>query len=81
MASVVSTAFRLTSTDDVIRTVMFVNMVYIRVLPLLIATSKVATKSVNFASTSSNPARTLMMSELGLLYFLVKTAEKKDVRV
>ena len=49
--------------------------------PSLIAVSRVATKSWKAASTLSNPDRTSMMSELGLVYFLVKTMEKKTVSV
>jgi hypothetical protein len=49
--------------------------------PSSIAVSRVATKSWNAASTLSSPDRTSMMSELGLVYFLVKTMEKKTVRV
>lgn len=43
--------------------------------------SKAATKSVKIWSTWSSPARTAMMSELGFVYFLGSTAEKKVVRV
>jgi hypothetical protein len=43
--------------------------------------SRAPTKSVNTVSTWSSPANTAMMSELGFVYFLVRTAEKKLVRV
>jgi len=49
--------------------------------PSSIAVSRVATRSWKAASTLSSPDRTSMMSELGLVYFLVKTMEKKTVRV
>ena len=49
--------------------------------PSLIAFSRVATKSWKAASTLSSPERTSMISELGLVYFLVKTMEKNTVRV
>lgn len=49
--------------------------------PLLIAVSSVATRSWKAASTLSSPDRTSMTSELGLVYFLVKTMEKNTVRV
>ena len=43
--------------------------------------SRVPTNSVKTASMWSRPARTSMMSELGLVYFLGSMAEKKVVRV
>jgi hypothetical protein len=49
--------------------------------PFLIANSRVATKSWKAVSTLSSPERTSMISELGLVYFLVKTMEKNTVRV
>jgi hypothetical protein len=49
--------------------------------PFLIAYSRVATKSWKATSTLSSPERTSMISELGLVYFLVKTMEKNTVRV
>ena len=49
--------------------------------PFLIAVSRVATRSWKAASTLSSPDRTSMISELGLVYFLVKTMEKNTVRV
>jgi hypothetical protein len=50
-------------------------------LPLRIAVSKVAMKSVMTASASFRPARTEMTSELGLVYFLVRAASRKTVKV
>jgi hypothetical protein len=38
-------------------------------------------KSVMTASASCRPARTEMMSELGLVYFLVRAASRKTVKV
>lgn len=51
------------------------------VRPVLIVTSSAATKSVNTASTSSSPAITLMISELGFGYFLGSTEARKAVIV
>jgi hypothetical protein len=45
------------------------------------AVSNVATKSVMTASASCRPARTEMMSELGFVYFLVRAASRKTVKV
>lgn len=53
----------------------------VHVLPVFIVTSSAATKSVKTASTSSSPARTFIMSELGLLYFFGSTEAKKAVIV
>ena len=43
--------------------------------------SSVAVRSEYTASTLSRPEVTSIMSELGLVYRLVKTTEKKTVRV
>jgi hypothetical protein len=43
--------------------------------------SKVAVRSKYTASTLSRPEVTSIMSELGLVNLLVKTTEKKTVRV
>jgi hypothetical protein len=43
--------------------------------------SKVAVRSEYTASTLSRPEVTSIMSELGLVNLLVKTTEKKTVRV
>lgn len=43
--------------------------------------SRAPTKSVKIVSTWSSPARTAIISELGFVYFLGRTAEKKVVRV
>ena len=51
------------------------------VLPLRIAPSNAATNSVNIASTPSSPAKTAMISELGLGNFLFKTHSRKTVKV
>lgn len=51
------------------------------VLPVLIVTSRAATKSDTTASTWSSPARTFMISELGLEYFLERTEARKAVMV
>jgi hypothetical protein len=53
----------------------------IHVRPVLITVSSVAMKSVMTVSALFRPARTAMMSELGLVYFLVKAASKKAVKV
>lgn len=47
----------------------------------MIVLFKVATRSEYTASTLSIPQVTSIMSELGLVYFLVKTTEKNTVRV
>ena len=52
-----------------------------RVLPALMVTSRVATNSVNIASTWSRPASTLIMSELGFAYFFVRIEAKNAVKV
>lgn len=49
--------------------------------PVLITVSNVAMKSVMTASASFKPASTEIMSELGFVYFLVKAASKKAVKV
>jgi hypothetical protein len=54
---------------------------YILLLPLRITVSSVAMKSVMTASASCRPARTEMMSELGFVYFLVRAASRKTVKV
>jgi hypothetical protein len=54
---------------------------FLRVRPVLIVTSNAATKSVNTASTSSSPARTFIISELALLYFLGSTEARNAVMV
>lgn len=43
--------------------------------------SKEATKSDMTASASRKPVRTEMMSELGFVYFLLRTAPRKTVKV
>ena len=43
--------------------------------------SRQFTKSVNTASTRSSPARTLITSELGFVYFLLKIVTKNTVKV
>lgn len=53
----------------------------VRVLPALIMISNVATNSVNIASTWSRPANTLIMSELGFAYFLVRIDARNAVKV
>jgi hypothetical protein len=54
---------------------------HILLLPLRIAVSSVAIKSVITASASFSPARTEMTSELGFVYFLVRAASRKTVKV
>jgi hypothetical protein len=49
--------------------------------PERITMSSVATKSAMTASASCRPARTDMMSELGFVYFLVRAASRKTVKV
>lgn len=49
--------------------------------PARITVSSVAMKSVMMASASCKPARTEIMSELGFVYFLVKAASRKTVKV
>ena len=51
------------------------------VLPFRTMWSRDPTKSVKTASTWSRPARTVMMSELGLVYFLDRTADRKMLNV
>lgn len=53
----------------------------LHVIPVLIVTSSAATKSVNMASTWSNPANTFIISELGFVYFLGRTEARKAVMV
>ena len=53
----------------------------VHVLPDLIVASRVVTKSVNTASTWSNPANTLIMSALGFAYFFTRTEARKAVNV
>lgn len=53
----------------------------VRVLPALIVKSRVATNSVNMASTSSRPASTLIMSELGFAYFFARIEARNAVKV
>jgi hypothetical protein len=43
--------------------------------------SKEATKSDMTASASRKPVRTEMMSELGFVYFLLRAAPRKTVKV
>lgn len=50
-------------------------------LPLRIMESNELTKSVKTASIWSRPASTVMISELGFVYFLERTAERKMLRV
>lgn len=54
---------------------------HILLLPLRIAVSSVAIKSVITTSASFSPARTEMTSELGFVYFLVRAASRKTVKV
>jgi hypothetical protein len=54
---------------------------YVLLLPLRITVSRTATKSVMTASASCRPASTDMTSELGLVYFLVRAASRKTVKV
>ena len=49
--------------------------------PLRMVASKEATKSDMTASASRKPVRTEMMSELGFVYFLLRTAPRKTVKV
>jgi hypothetical protein len=49
--------------------------------PLRMAVSRVAMKSVMTASASCRPASTEITSELGLVYFLVRAASRKTVKV
>ena len=53
----------------------------LQVRPVRITVSNVAMKSVMTVSALFRPARTAMMSELGFVYFLVKAASKKAVKV
>lgn len=53
----------------------------LQLLPVLIVTSNTATNSVKTASTWSSPAITLIISELGFVYFLGSTAERNAVMV
>ena len=53
----------------------------LRLLPVFIVTSSAATNSVKTASTWSNPARTLIISELGFVYFFTRTDARKAVPV
>lgn len=53
----------------------------ILLLPLRITVSRVAIKSVMTASASCRPASTEMISELGFVYFLVRAASRKTVKV
>jgi len=56
-------------------------MSHILLLPLRIAVSSVAIKSVITTSASFSPASTEMTSELGFVYFLVRAASRKTVKV
>lgn len=53
----------------------------LHVRPIRMVTSSAATKSVKTASTKSSPAITFMISELGFVYFLGRTEERKAVIV
>ena len=53
----------------------------LQLLPLRMILSKTATNSEMTWSTSSSPARTVMTSELGFVYFLLKMLVKKTVKV
>lgn len=54
---------------------------YSRLLPLRTMPSRTVTNSEMTWSTSSRPARTVMISELGFVYFLLRMLVKKTVRV
>jgi hypothetical protein len=54
---------------------------YSRLLPLRTMPSRTATNSEMTWSTSSRPARTVITSELGFVYFLLRMLVKKTVRV
>jgi hypothetical protein len=64
--------------DSVVRTALSRNGT---LLPLRITVSRAATKSDMTASASFRPASTAMMSELGLVYFLVRAASRNTVKV
>jgi hypothetical protein len=49
--------------------------------PFRITESSVATKSVITVSASSRAARTERVSELGFVYFLLRAASRKTVKV
>lgn len=53
----------------------------LQLLPFRMVLSKTATKSEMTWSTSSSPARTVMTSELGFVYFLLRMLVKKTVNV
>jgi hypothetical protein len=53
----------------------------VRLRPFRITVSRVATKSVMTVSASSRPARTKRVSELGFVYFLLRAASRKTVKV
>lgn len=53
----------------------------LQLLPLRMILSKMATKSEMTWSTSSSPARTVMTSELGFVYFLLRMLVKKTLNV
>jgi hypothetical protein len=52
-----------------------------QLLPLRMILSKTATRLEITWSTSSSPARTVITSELGLVYFFFSTHAKKTVKV
>jgi hypothetical protein len=58
-----------------------VGVSHTHVRPVRITVSSVAIKSVMTESASYRPARTEMMSELGFVYFFVKAASRKAVKV
>ena len=53
----------------------------VRCRPFLMILSKAFTNSVNITSTWSKPAKTVMTSELVLVYFLFRTPPRKTVKV
>jgi hypothetical protein len=55
--------------------------IYLQILPVRIVTSSAATKSVKTGSMRSNPAKTLIISELGFAYFLGRMEAKRAVAV
>lgn len=60
---------------------LLVSVSLIHVRPVRITVSNVAMKSVMTASASCKPASTEIMSELGFVYFFVKAASRKTVKV
>jgi hypothetical protein len=58
-----------------------IRALYVLLRPLRMAVSKVAMKSVMTASALCRPASTEMTSELGFVYFLVRAASRKTVKV